>query len=125
MATILLIEDDSTIRENTAELLEMEGYTVIMAANGKIGLELMSKSKPDLIVCDILMPEMNGLELLEKLGLDAKLKTVPLIFFSAKSEKKDIFLGLEKGAFDYIVKPSDLDDLLASIKRCLYQKKSL
>ncbi|MFX0558623.1 response regulator transcription factor [Maribacter sp. CXY002] len=125
MATIFLIEDDSTIRENTTEFLEMEGYKVKTATNGKEGLEKMSVYKPDLIVCDIRMPEMDGLELLEKLGLHTELKTVPLIFFSAKSEKKDISIGLKQGAFDYIVKPSDLDDLLASIKRCLLQRKQL
>ncbi|MGY8916347.1 MAG: response regulator, partial [Flavobacteriales bacterium] len=72
---------------------------------------------PDLIVCDILMPEMDGFELLKKLGLHPKLKTIPLIFFSAKSERKDILKGLELGAYDYIVKPSELNDLISSINR--------
>ncbi|RAJ11670.1 response regulator transcription factor [Arenibacter echinorum] len=123
MATILVVEDNRTILENTSELLEMEGYSVITASNGKDGFEKILKSLPDLIVCDIWMPEMDGFELLEKLGTYADLKNIPLIFFSARSEKKDIKKGLELGAYDFIVKPSDLSDLLISIKNCLLSKK--
>lgn len=117
MVLILLIDDCMAIRENTAELLELEGYNVITTSNGKRGYEKAIQFAPDLIVCDILMPEMDGFELLRKLGLHPKLKTIPVIFFSAKSERKDILKGLELGAYDYIVKPSELNDLISSINR--------
>jgi DNA-binding response OmpR family regulator len=119
MATILIIEDDRTIRENTSEFLEMEGYSIQTAPNGKVGLSKMAHFTPDLIVCDLRMPEMDGLELLGRLGKHPDLKTIPVIFFSAKSEKRDIRAGMDLGAYDYIVKPSDLEDLLASIQKCL------
>ncbi len=117
MVTILIIDDCNAIRENTAELLELEGFHVITASNGKEGYEKVVQYVPDLIVCDILMPEMDGFEVLKKLGAHPKFKTIPLIFFSAKSEKKEIIKGLELGAYDYIVKPSELNDLISSIKR--------
>ena len=119
MLSILLVEDDRTICENTAEILEMEGYTVFTASNGKEGFQKIKTMLPDLIICDILMPEMGGLELLAKLGLHSELKTIPVIFYSAKAEKKDIKKAMGLGAYDYIVKPSDLNDLLASIRKCM------
>lgn len=123
MATILVVEDNRTILENTAELLEMEGYSVITATNGKEGYAKVLKFLPDLIVCDIWMPEMDGFELLKSLGTHADVKNIPLIFFSARSEKKDIKKGIDMGAYDFIVKPSDLSDLLVSIKNCLLSRK--
>ena len=123
MATILVVEDNRTILENTSELLEMEGYSVITATNGKEGYSKVLKFLPDLIVSDIWMPEMDGFELLKTLGTHADLKNIPLIFFSAKSEKKDIKKGIDMGAYDFIVKPSDLSDLLVSIKNCLLSRK--
>lgn len=119
MPTIVLVEDDRTVCENTAEILEMEGYTVVTASNGKKGFQKIMDLLPDLIICDILMPEMDGLELVGKLGLHSELKTIPVIFYSAKAEKKDIKKAMDLGAYDYIVKPSDLNDLLASIRKCM------
>lgn len=119
MPTIVLVEDDRTVCENTAEILEMEGYTVVTASNGKKGFQIIMDLLPDLIICDILMPEMDGLELVGKLGLHSELKTIPVIFYSAKAEKKDIKKAMDLGAYDYIVKPSDLNDLLASIRKCM------
>ncbi len=123
MITIALIEDHADIMEGTAELLELEGYQVIMANNGKEGLEIIKRTPPDLIICDVLMPEMDGLALLACLGLDHDLKRIPFIFYSAKSEKKDIQKGLDAGADDYVVKPSELTNLLASIEKCLPESK--
>lgn len=123
MDTILVVEDNRTILENTSELLEMEGYSVITATNGKEGYSKVLKFLPDLIVSDIWMPEMDGFELLKTLGTHADLKNIPLIFFSARSEKKDIKKGIDMGAYDFIVKPSDLSDLLVSIKNCLQSRK--
>lgn len=123
MPIILLIEDNITICENTKEFLDMEGYTVVTASNGHQGFQKIINLRPDLIICDILLPEMDGLALLAKLGVHTELKTIPLIFYSAKSEKKDIKVGMDLGAYDYIVKPSDLKDLLASVQKCLTAKK--
>jgi CheY-like chemotaxis protein len=123
MPIILLIEDNRTIRDNTAEILELEGYTVATARDGKKGLEKIIDSTPDLIICDVFMPEMGGLELLTKLGQHRTLKTIPVIFYSARAEKEDIKKGMDLGAYDYIVKPSDLQDLLTSIQKCLKERK--
>jgi DNA-binding response OmpR family regulator len=123
MPIILLIEDHGTILENTAELLEMEGHTVITAKNGIEGFQKILNYSPDLIICDVLMPKMGGLELLAKLGMHPEHKTIPLIFYSAKSEKKDIKTAMDAGAYDYVVKPCELNNLLASIRKCLSENK--
>ncbi len=123
MPSILLIEDNHTILENTAELLEMEGYTIITATDGMDGYQKIGSERPDLIVCDILMPQMDGIELLGRLATDPKLKTIPLILYSAKSEKSDIKMGMDLGAYDYIVKPTDLNNLVASVQKCLRDRR--
>lgn len=120
---ILIIEDDVCILENMAELLELEGYRVITASNGRDGLKKIKDHIPDLIICDLLMPKMDGLTLLQILGNHAELKKIPFIFSSAKSEKKDIKKGLDSGADDFLVKPFELEDLLASIKKCLTERQ--
>lgn len=122
-ARILIIEDDSCILDNTAEFLELEGYQVTTACDGNKGMESILNSPPDLIICDLLMPRMDGLSLLQKLGSHSEHKRIPFIFSSAKSEKTDIEKGLESGADDYLVKPFDMEDLLRSIERCLQKQK--
>lgn len=122
MISIMLVEDYVDILESTAELLRLEGYQVITAKNGKEGLETIKQSPPDLIICDVRMPEMDGLTLLATLGVHTDLKKIPFIFYSAKSEKSDIRAGLNAGADDYLVKPCDLKKLLASIKNCLQKR---
>jgi len=124
MRTILIIEDNRTILENTAEILSLEGYDVLNATNGKKGLEKMHTLIPDLIICDLLMPEMDGFELLLEVGKYPKFSKIPVIFFSAKTEKKDIKKGLDAGAADYIIKPFELDDLVKTIKRCLKNRSN-
>ncbi|TLP81794.1 response regulator [Maribacter sp. ACAM166] len=123
MVSIVLIEDYADIRESTAEILELEGYQVTTAKNGKEGLDHILSSPPDLIICDMRMPEMDGLTLLGILGNSADLKRVPFIFFSAKSEKADINLGIEAGADEYLTKPFELQDLLGAVQRCLFKGK--
>ena len=113
---ILLIEDDSVLRDNTAELLELSGYKVIKASNGKEGLKMAITNPPDIVVCDIMMPEMNGYEVLEKLSENRKLKFTPFIFLSAKTEHHEIRKGMNMGADDYITKPFTEDELLSAIK---------
>lgn len=83
MPTLLLIEDNRTILENTAEPLAMEGFAIITANDSSKGFQKIVDYRPDLIICDVLMPEMDGLELLAKLGMHPELKKIPLIFYSA------------------------------------------
>lgn len=123
MIRILIIEDNSTIRENTAELLELEGYSTLTASNGRTGLEKIKLHIPDLILCDLRMPEMDGFTVLKHLGEQPGLKRIPFIFFSAKSEKKEVNQGIDAGADDYLTKPFELEELLASIEKCLKGKR--
>jgi CheY-like chemotaxis protein len=117
--TILLIEDTADILENLTEFLMLEGYKVIAADNGKTGLELAEKFLPDLIICDVLMPGMDGREVLRVLLDTVKIYEIPFIFSSSMSEKIDKAEALKLGADDYIVKPFDLRPLLKMIKTCI------
>lgn len=116
MKTILLIEDDPVLRENTAELIELSGYQIITAANGRIGVEQAVSAIPDLIVCDIMMPEMDGYGVIETLSKNPLAKGIPFIFLSAKTERQDIRKGMNLGADDYITKPFTEDELLSAIE---------
>ena len=116
MKTILLIEDDTVLRENTAELLELSNYNVISASNGKIGVEKAKSILPDIIVCDIMMPELDGYGVLEALSKNSDTKYIPFIFLSAKTEHQDIRKGMNLGADDYITKPFSEDDLISAIE---------
>jgi DNA-binding response OmpR family regulator len=116
MKKILLIEDDTTVRENTTELLELANYEVITAANGKIGVEQAKKHRPDIIVCDIMMPELDGYGVLETLSKLKATKFIPFIFLSAKTERKDIRKGMEMGADDYLTKPFEEHELINAIE---------
>jgi DNA-binding response OmpR family regulator len=116
MKKILLIEDNPEIRENTAEILSLANYEVITASNGKIGVDLAQKDKPDLIVCDIMMPELDGYGVLHILGKKAETSLIPFIFLTAKTEKTDIRKGMNLGADDYLTKPFDDTELLNAIE---------
>ena len=116
MKTILLIEDDPVMRENTAELLELANYTVLTAANGKIGVSLAKKHIPNIIICDIMMPELNGYGVLQIISKDITTKHIPFIFLSAKIEHKDVRKGMNMGADDYITKPFDESELYSAIE---------
>lgn len=107
MVTIVLIEDNREIRENTEEILELNQFIVKSAENGLIGLNLAKKIKPQLILCDIMMPELTGYQVLEALKKDPETSTTPFIFFTAKSESLDMEKGLKMGADAYIIKPFD------------------
>jgi CheY-like chemotaxis protein len=122
MATILLIEDNLEIRENITEILELEGYTILSAVNGRKGLTLARESLPDLILCDIMMPEMNGYEVFGSLKKEVSTADIPFIFVTASVEKKDIQVGLDMGAAGYIRKPFDNDELVKTIQSCLNLK---
>ncbi len=113
---ILLIEDDAVLRENTAELLELLGYQVITAANGKIGVEKAINQYPHVIVCDIMMPELNGYDVLDALSNNEQTKYIPFIFLSAKTERLDVRKGMNLGADDYITKPFNEEELVSAIE---------
>lgn len=116
MKKILFIEDDTVVRENTAELLELAEYDVITASNGKIGVELARQEIPDIIICDIMMPEMDGYGVLESLSKDEATNHIPFIFLSAKTEHKDIRRGMDLGADDYLTKPFEEEELISAIE---------
>lgn len=114
--TVLLIEDDVSLKENTAELLEFLGYHVITAPNGRIGVEKAKNELPDVIVCDIIMPELDGYGVLERLSKDNDTKYIPFIFLSAKTERKDVRRGMDLGADDYLKKPFSEEELVSAIE---------
>jgi CRP/FNR family transcriptional regulator, cyclic AMP receptor protein len=116
MKKILLIEDNQAIRENTAEILELANYQVFTAENGKAGIETAMKEIPDLIICDIMMPVLDGYGVLHLLHKNTALQNIPFIFLSAKSERPDIRKGMEMGADDYIPKPFDETELLNAVE---------
>ncbi|QRM89358.1 response regulator [Lacinutrix sp. WUR7] len=116
MNNILLIEDDIVLRENTAELLELSNYNVVTAANGKLGVEAAIKELPDIIVCDIMMPELDGYGVLEALSKNESTQYIPFIFLSAKTERKDVRKGMDLGADDYITKPFEEEELTSAIE---------
>lgn len=113
--TILVIDDNNDLRENTAEILELAGYKTITAENGKRGVEAATKEKPDLIVCDIMMPELDGYGVLHLLRKNADTQNIPFIFLTAKTERSDFRKGMEMGADDYVTKPFDDIELLNAI----------
>ena len=116
MKKILLIEDNDEIRENTAEILELSNYKVITAENGKRGVELAMGNKPDLIVCDIMMPVLDGYGVLMTLQKNTDTQNIPFIFLTAKAERNDFRKGMELGADDYITKPFEGSELLNAIE---------
>jgi len=116
MKKILLIEDNKEIRENTAEILELANYRVFTAENGKIGVEVALKENPDLIICDIMMPVLDGYGVLHLINKNPQIQHTPFIFLSAKTEKGDIRKGMSLGADDYITKPFDGTELLDAVE---------
>ena len=106
MEKILIIEDNENIRENTAEILDMTNYKVFSAENGKIGVEVALQENPDLILCDIMMPVLDGYSVLHMLRKNGSTRNTPFIFLTAKSEHDDFRKGMELGADDYIMKLS-------------------
>lgn len=125
MKTILLIEDNFEVRENIAEILELANYKVITAENGKVGVEKALQERPDLIICDIMMPVLDGYGVLHLINKNEQLKHVPFIFLTAKAERTDFRKGMEMGADDYITKPFTDIEILNSIERRLRKVEML
>ncbi len=116
MIHILLIEDNEDIIDMTADILELEGYKVSKAFDGKEGFEMATELIPDLIICDVMMPKMDGYEVFEKLNQNAKTAVIPFIFLTAKSEKSDVRKGMNVGADDYLIKPFEAKELIEAIE---------
>lgn len=125
MKTILLIEDNFEMRENTSEILELDNYKVIPAKNGKEGVELAKTNKIDLIICDIMMPLLDGYGVLHLLSKDPETSSIPFIFLTAKSERLDFRKGMDMGADDYITKPFDDIELIKAVERRIYKSELL
>jgi len=120
---ILIIEDNDDIRESTAEILALANYEIYQANNGKTGVELANKHLPDLILCDIMMPELDGYGVLYLLNKNPQTAATPFIFLTAKAERMDMRKGMEMGADDYLVKPFDDVELLNAIESRLQKKE--
>ena len=123
MNTILLIEDDLALRENTAELLELSNYKVYTAPNGKMGIDEAERILPDIIICDIMMPEIDGYGVLKAISSNSKTSQIPFIFLSAKTEHKEIRKGMDLGADDYLTKPFEEEELLSAVESRLAKAK--
>ncbi len=125
MKKIFLIEDDTIMRENTAEILELAGYQVSTAPNGKKGSLLAKETKPDLIICDIMMPELDGYGVLHICSKDSLTASIPFIFLTAKAEKSEMRKGMELGADDYLTKPFEDTELLKAVETRLKKVENL
>ncbi len=125
MKKILLIEDNMEMRENAAEILELAKYTVFTAENGKEGVRLAQSEKPDLIICDIMMPELDGYGVLHMLSKNPETSSIPFIFLTAKAEKADHRKGMSMGADDYLTKPFDDMELLGAVEVRLKKSEQL
>lgn len=123
--TILLVEDDVALRENTAEMLELSGYNVLTAPNGKVGIDMARQHLPGVIVCDIMMPEVDGYGVLSALSQNSDTRHIPFIFLSAKTEHKEIRKGMDMGADDYLTKPFEEDELLSAVESRLAKAQLL
>lgn len=121
---VLIIEDNNDIRENVVEILELAGYEVYAADNGKAGVDLAIKNTPDIVLCDIMMPELDGYGVLYMLNKYPETAAVPFIFLTAKAERVDLRKGMEMGADDYLTKPFDDMELLTAIESRLKKKEA-
>ncbi|MFA5575466.1 MAG: response regulator [Brumimicrobium sp.] len=123
MSKIVVIEDNNEMRENIVEMLELAGYEVLSAPNGKVGVDLVNKEIPDLIVCDIMMPELDGYGVLYYLSKNPQTRAIPFVFLSAKADRQDLRKGMNLGADDYITKPFEDIDLLEAIESRINKRK--
>ena len=121
MYKILVVEDTLAVREEIYDILLLEGYNVFQAKNGLEGYKMAVQENPHLIISDILMPELNGFEMFEKLQKDLKTRHIPFIFLSAKGEKEDVIFGMKLGADDYLTKPIKVNDLVNAAKNKMPQ----
>ena len=123
--TVLVIEDSKDVLDNMKEILELSNYTVHVAHNGKEGLEIAQQNIPDIILCDVMMPELDGYSVLRGLTNNPKTKNIPFVFVTAKSEKNDFRVGMDLGADDYLTKPFSVNDLLRMVSSRLIKAEVL
>lgn len=116
MKRILVIEDEPEMRRNLATVLRLEKYEPLTAENGRTGLELARREAPDLILCDVMMPELDGYGVLQALRADPRLALIPFIFLTARGEREDLRNGMNLGADDYLTKPVPKGELLRAIE---------
>lgn len=122
---LLLIDDDPNLILLVQDYLEFQGYDVMTADNGKEALDVLEQNIPDLIICDIMMPEMDGYELVKRIRQDSRVSWIPVIFLSAKGQTNDRVKGLETGADVYLVKPFEPEELVAQVESSLKQTNRL
>ncbi len=125
MKKILIIEDEPEMRRNIATILRLEKYHPVTAENGRAGVKLAREQVPDLILCDVMMPEMDGYGVLQALREEAATMTIPFIFLTAKGEKSAVRSGMNLGADDYLTKPVAKKDLLEAIRARLARQEQL
>ena len=122
---ILVIEDEPEMRRNLVTILRLEGFQPVAAANGREGVELARRELPDLVLCDVMMPELDGHSVLRELHSDPATMQVPFIFLTARGEKADVRGGMNLGADDYLTKPVDKADLLRAVRTRLSRAEQL
>lgn len=123
MKKILVIEDEASTLENLVLMLEMEGFKPFGAPNGRAGVTLAQRELPDVILCDVSMPELDGHGVLQALRAEAKTASIPFIFLTARGDKKDIRVGMNLGADDYLTKPASAEDVLNAINTRLKRQQ--
>lgn len=124
MAKILVIEDQPQMRKNLATILEMENFEVVLAQDGKEGVALARSQRPDLIICDVMMPGLDGYGVLKEVRGEKTTATVPFLFLTAKGEKADVRSGMNLGADDYLSKPVAREDLLQAVRTRLERRRA-
>ena len=124
MKTVLIIEDNLEIRENTTEILELKGFKVINADNGKDGMLAATKHSPDIILCDIMMPQMDGYLVLKDLKKNPSTAHIPFVYVTASAEKSEVKRAMDMGADGYVRKPFDTKELIDTINKCLKNSPS-
>jgi DNA-binding response OmpR family regulator len=116
MKRILLIEDNHSLREEIINVLELEGFDVVFAENGRIGLERLKEGLPDVVLCDLMMPDMDGYETIQAIRSNPATQTLPVILLTARDDEQCKTRGAELGADDYVTKPFKIPDLLRALE---------
>jgi signal transduction histidine kinase len=125
MTKILVIEDEMAIRENMAEILEYEGYEVLSAEQGLIGVQMAREYMPDLVICDIMMPLLDGYGVLNELRSQTETAAIPFIFLTAKADRDSIRVGMNAGADDYLTKPCGRDEIMAAVRARMAKREAV
>lgn len=125
MNRILVIEDDTEILENIEEVLELQSFRALTAKDSSMGLELAKTERPDLVICDVIMPNVDGYSVLNQLRQDEETAAIPFIFLTGKSERSEVRLGMELGADDYLTKPFTNEELVRAVQSCLNRQMRL